>query len=45
VVLRAVATKGKPYVEGVMTEFGVVRASQLYSARWAELIERLEADA
>jgi len=45
VVLRAVATKGKPYVEGVMTEFGVVRASQLDAARWAELIERLEADA
>ena len=45
VVLRAVATKGKPYVEGIMTEFGVVRASQLDAARWAELIERLEADA
>ena len=44
-VLRAVATKGKPYVEGVMTEFGVVRASQLDAARWAELVERLEADA
>jgi len=42
VVLRAVATKGKPYVEGVMTEFGVVRASQLDAARWAELIDRLE---
>lgn len=42
VVLRAVATKGKPYVEGVMTEFGVARASQLDAARWAELIDRLE---
>jgi len=45
IVLRAVATKGKPYVEGVMTEFGVVRASQLDAARWAELIERLESAA
>ena len=45
VVLRAVATKGKPYVEGVMTEFGVARASQLDAARWAELIERLESAA
>jgi hypothetical protein len=42
IVLRAVATKGKPYVEGVMTEFGVARASQLDAARWAELIDRLE---
>jgi hypothetical protein len=42
VVLRAVATKGKPFVEGVMTEFGVERASQLDAARWAELIDRLE---
>jgi hypothetical protein len=42
VVLRAVATKGKPFVEGVMIEFGVERASQLDAARWAELIDRLE---
>jgi hypothetical protein len=42
VVLRAVATKGKPFVEGIMTEFGVARASQLDAARWAELIDRLE---
>lgn len=42
IVLRAVATKGKPFVEGIMTEFGVVRASQLDAARWAELIDRLE---
>jgi hypothetical protein len=45
VVLRAVATKGKPFVEAVMTEFGVARASQLDAARWPELIERLEGDA
>jgi hypothetical protein len=45
VVLRAVATKSKAFVEGVMTEFGVARASQLDAARWAELIERLEGDA
>jgi len=42
VVLRAVATKGKPFVEAVMTEFGVERASQLDATRWAELIDRLE---
>jgi len=42
VVLRAVAMKGKPFVEGVMIEFGVERASQLDAARWAELIDRLE---
>jgi hypothetical protein len=42
VVLRAVATKGKPFVETAMAEFGVERASQLDSARWAELIDRLE---
>jgi hypothetical protein len=42
VVLRAVATKGKPFVEGIMIEFGVERASQLDAARWAELIDRLE---
>jgi hypothetical protein len=42
VVLRAVATKGKPFVETAMAEFGVERASQLDAARWAELIDRLE---
>jgi hypothetical protein len=42
VVLRAVATKSKAFVEGVMTEFGVARASQLDASRWAELIDRLE---
>jgi hypothetical protein len=42
VVLRAVATKGKPFVEAAMAEFGVERASQLDAARWAELIDRLE---
>ena len=42
VVLRAVATKGKPFVENIMTEFGVERASQLDAARWPELIDRLE---
>lgn len=42
VVLRAVATKGKPFVEAAMAEFGVERASQLDAARWPELIDRLE---
>ena len=45
VVLRTVAAKGKPFVEAIMTEFGVARASQLDAARWAELIDRLEGDA
>ena len=42
VVLRAVATKGKPFVEGIMTQFGVERASQLPAERWPELITHLE---
>ena len=42
VVLRAVATKGKPFVEAAMAEFGVERASQMDAARWPELIDRLE---
>ena len=42
VVLRAVATKGKPFVEAAMAEFGVERASQMDGARWPELIDRLE---
>lgn len=42
VVLRAVATRGKPFVEAAMAEFGVERASQLDAARWAELIDRLD---
>lgn len=42
VVLRAVATKGKPFVEAAMAEFSVERASQLDATRWAALIERLE---
>jgi hypothetical protein len=42
IVLRAVATKGKPFVEGIMTQFGVERASQLPAERWPELITHLE---
>jgi hypothetical protein len=42
VVLRAVATKGKPFVEAAMAEFSVERASQLDATRWAALIECLE---
>jgi hypothetical protein len=42
VVLRAVATKGKPFVEAAMAEFGVERASQMDATRWPELIDRLE---
>lgn len=45
VVLRTVAAKGKPFVEAIMTQFGVARASQLDAARWAELIVQLEAEA
>ena len=42
VVLRAVATKGKPFVEAAMAEFSVERASQLDATRWAALLERRE---
>jgi hypothetical protein len=42
IVLRAVATKGKPFVESIMTQFGVERASQLPAERWPELITHLE---
>jgi hypothetical protein len=42
VVLLAVATKGKLFVETVMTAFGVERASQLDASRWPALLERLE---
>ena len=44
VVLRAVAAKGKPFVQDVLSEFGGVRASDLDDALWPELIARLEAE-
>jgi len=44
VVLRAVAAKGKPFVQDILSEFGSVRASQLDAALWPELITRLEAE-
>ena len=44
VVLRAVATKGKPFVQGVLAEFGGARASDLNDNLWPELIARLEAE-
>ena len=44
VVLRAVSSKGKPFVQDILSEFGSVRASQLAVALWPELIARLEAE-
>jgi hypothetical protein len=44
VVLRAVAAKGKPFVQDVLSEFGGVRASDLDDGLWPELIARLEAE-
>jgi hypothetical protein len=44
VVLRAVAAKGKPFVQEILSEFGGTRASDLDDARWPELIARLEAE-
>lgn len=42
VVLRAVAAKGKPFVQDVLSEFGGARASDLDEALWPELVNRLE---
>ena len=44
VVLRAVGTKGKAFVQDVLSEFGSARASQLAVDLWPELIARLEAE-
>jgi len=44
VVLRAVATKTKSFVQDVLSEFGSTRASELDPARWPELIARLEGE-
>jgi hypothetical protein len=44
VVLRAVAAKGKPFVQDVLSEFGGARASDLDEALWPELVARLEAE-
>jgi hypothetical protein len=44
VVLRAVSSKGKPFVQDILSEFGSVRASQLAVDLWPELIARLEAE-
>jgi hypothetical protein len=43
-VLRAVSSKGKPFVQDILSEFGSVRASQLAVDLWPELIARLEAE-
>ena len=44
VVLRAVSSKGKSFVQDILSEFGSVRASQLAPSLWPELIARLEAE-
>jgi hypothetical protein len=43
-VLRAVGSKGKVFVQDVLSEFGTERASQLAVSLWPELIARLEAE-
>ena len=44
VVLRAVGSKGKAFVQDVLSEFGTERASQLAVSLWPELIARMEAE-
>ena len=39
-VLKVVETRGKPFMEGILTSFGVVKASHVEAARLPELIAR-----
>ena len=41
-VLRLVKERGKPWVLGILNQFGVERASELPADRWAELVQTLE---
>lgn len=42
VVLKAVAAKGKPWVQEILSQFGVERASQIPDAQFGELIAAIE---
>lgn len=44
VVLRAVGSKGKPFVQEILSQFGSERASHIDETLWPELIARLEAE-
>ena len=39
-VLKVVETRGKPFMEGILTSFGVVKASHVDAARLPELVAR-----
>ena len=41
VVISFVQSKGKPYVIGILEQFGVAKASDLPEARWGELLTAL----
>jgi hypothetical protein len=41
-VLKVVETRGKPFMEGILTSFGVVKASHVEAARLPELIARCQ---
>jgi hypothetical protein len=42
VVLDAVKTKGKPWVQDILAQFGVERASQVPDERFGELVDMLK---
>jgi hypothetical protein len=39
-VLKVVETRGKPFMEGILSSFGVVKASHVEAARLPELVAR-----
>ena len=41
VVISFVQSKGKPYVVGILEQFGVAKASELPEDRWGELLAAL----
>lgn len=41
-VLKVVETRGKPFMEGILTSFGVVKASHVEPARMHELVARCQ---
>lgn len=41
-VLKVVETRGKPFMEGILTSFGVVKASHVEPARLPELVARCQ---
>jgi hypothetical protein len=43
VVLNAVKVKGKPWVQEILSQFGVERASQVPDEQFAELVDMLKA--